>query len=404
MNSINAKQIPLTLCLGAILVLAACGGGGDAGTAPPAPVSALPPVATSVTGKTLAPAPANLSGNVRCENLVIGAVRLDSVIVPAGASCQLDGTVMIGTLEVQQGASVVATGVSIAGNLQAEAAADVLLQGRSQIVGAIQIKRGTTARIINSVVQGDLLFEQMQGPVDTRDMEVRGNLQAFANTGGVRIENNAVRGNMQCKDNTPAPITSGNSAASFEDQCTSAGSGGSGGSGGVAMPPTLPPQGSNVVCAGLSLPAQTFQNVVVPAGASCSLTGTRLTGNLELESGARAAVADASIAGSVSADGAASLTMSGATVVTGAIQAVAVASAVIDAIEVRGDVQLMAGTGPTTLRGTRVGGNVQAEDNRGALSIEANRISGNLQCQGNTPAPSGAGNRAAQKQGQCALL
>jgi hypothetical protein len=48
---------------------------------------------------------------------------------------------------------------------------------------------------------------------------VGGNLQAFANSGGVTVIGNLIKGNLQCKENLPPPVGGGNRASSKEDQC-----------------------------------------------------------------------------------------------------------------------------------------------------------------------------------------
>lgn len=51
-----------------------------------------------------------------------------------------------------------------------------------------------------------------------------------------------------------------------------------------------------------------------------------------------------------------------------------------------------------------VGGNMQLFKNQGPSEVNGNTMEGNLQCKENEPAPVGAGNRAEQKEEQCAAL
>jgi hypothetical protein len=154
----------------------------------------------------------------RCTGRV-GAVALDNIFVPDGASCVLERTRAKGNIVVGTGASLLATSVSVNGNLQAEGAADVSVAGRSTFGGSVQIVQGGSASIRRARITGDLLFDENTGPLLARENVIGGNLQAFKNMAGVRLVENRMNGNLQCKENIPAPTGSGNIAASKEDQC-----------------------------------------------------------------------------------------------------------------------------------------------------------------------------------------
>jgi hypothetical protein len=213
--------------LAAACLLAACGGGGDAsddstsklpaGTASPggSPSSG----SSGSSGTSLTPAPAGLSGNVTCVNQIIGAVRLDTVIVAPDAACRLEGTSLIGSLLVERGASVEAISVRVNGNVQAEGAAQVVVTSGSRVGGSVQVKQGGSASITNSDITGDIQFDALRAPVEASANTIGGSLQAVQNTGGLRFNGNRMNGNMQCKENQPAPTGSGNVAALKEDQC-----------------------------------------------------------------------------------------------------------------------------------------------------------------------------------------
>lgn len=155
---------------------------------------------------------------IQC-NGVIGAVTLDNVIVPDGASCTLRGTRLKGTLKVGTNATLVAQGVRVNGNIQAEGSAAVTLSGASLIGGSVQIKQGRNAAITGARITGDLQFDEMRGSLIATQNVIGGNLQAFKNAGGLVINSNRIAENLQCKENTPPPIGSGNTAGSKEDQC-----------------------------------------------------------------------------------------------------------------------------------------------------------------------------------------
>lgn len=149
----------------------------------------------------------------------IGAVALDNVFVPDGASCVLDRTRMNGSVVVGRGARLQADGVSINGNLQAEGASFVGLGSFSTVGGSVQIVQGGAATIDRSRIKGDLQFDSNGGPLSASANTIGGSLQAFQNRGGASFVNNRMNGNMQCKENVPAPTGSGNRSPSKEDQC-----------------------------------------------------------------------------------------------------------------------------------------------------------------------------------------
>lgn len=150
---------------------------------------------------------------------VVGAVALDNIHVPDGATCVLQRTRLNGSIVVGSNATLQATSVTVNGNLQAEGSYAVTVNGASVIGGSVQIVQGGSALIDRARINGDLYFDANRAPVvATRNM-VGGNLQAFQNTGAVRLEGNRMNGNLQCKENMPAPTGAGNVAPSKEDQC-----------------------------------------------------------------------------------------------------------------------------------------------------------------------------------------
>lgn len=188
----------------------------------PAP-SASGNTAVSIEGQCapggITPPPPPLTGNVTCVGLTIGAIPLDSVIVPANASCTLLGTRLNGSIEVGANARLVAEGVNVTGDLKSDGAADLRLTGASTIGGSAQVQRGAAAVLSGATIRGDLQVDAMAGPVSASSNRVSGNLQAMANRGSVTLTGNTFGGVMQCKDNLPAPTGSGNVATLKEDQC-----------------------------------------------------------------------------------------------------------------------------------------------------------------------------------------
>ncbi len=178
---------------------------------------------TSIRNIVVASAAALTCGIAAAEEFVctgyVGAVALDNVFVPDGASCTLDRTRLNGSIVVGTGSTLVATSVSVNGNIQAEGANSVSVAGRSMIGGSVQIVQGGSAGVRGARINGDILFDDNNGPIDAASNRVGGSLQAFRNTGGVRLVRNTMNGNLQCKENTPAPTGSGNVSPSKEDQC-----------------------------------------------------------------------------------------------------------------------------------------------------------------------------------------
>lgn len=149
----------------------------------------------------------------------VGAVALDNIFVPDGSTCTLTGTRAKGNIVVGTGATLDATSIKINGNIQAEGSASVRVVGTSSVGGSIQIVQGGAATVERVLVTGSILFDANNGPLRAVGNRVGADLQAFQNTGGVQISNNRIDGNLQCKSNSPAPVGSGNRAASKEDQC-----------------------------------------------------------------------------------------------------------------------------------------------------------------------------------------
>jgi hypothetical protein len=170
-----------------------------------------------VMAGVLASAPA-MAEEFSCTGAV-GAVALDNLFVPDGATCVLDRTRMNGSVVVGRGATLRATSVSVNGNLQAEGAAFVGVAGYSTIGGSVQIVQGGGASIERARVNGDVQFESNNSAIAANSNIIGGSLQAFQNIGGLAFNNNRMNGNMQCKENTPPPTGSGNRSPSKEDQC-----------------------------------------------------------------------------------------------------------------------------------------------------------------------------------------
>jgi hypothetical protein len=153
----------------------------------------------------------------------IGKVKIDgNVIVPAGATCKLNGTRVDGNVEVRGNARLYASGVRVDGNVQSQGFRVVHVTQRSYVDGDIQLENGRSggnARILASTIDGNLQVKQNRARLVIRGDVVRGDLQAFQNRGGVVIQNNRIAENLQCKQNNPAPTGGNNRAGDKEGQC-----------------------------------------------------------------------------------------------------------------------------------------------------------------------------------------
>jgi hypothetical protein len=150
----------------------------------------------------------------------IGVITLDNVRVPQGASCTLNGTHVKGTVKVERAATLRANQVRVIGNVQGENARRVNVVNGSRVGGSVQVVQGGAATVADSMVTQDILYDTNASLVQALRNRVGGNIQAFQNTGGVRIANNVVNGNLQCKENRPAPTGGGNRVGgNKEDQC-----------------------------------------------------------------------------------------------------------------------------------------------------------------------------------------
>ena len=106
------------------------------------------------------------------------------------------------------------------GNVQGENARRVAVVQTSRVDGSVQVVQGASAKVANSRVNADILYDENTDALRVVDNRVGGNVQAFQNTGGVAIRRNVIDGNLQCKANSPRPVGGGNQVGgNKEDQC-----------------------------------------------------------------------------------------------------------------------------------------------------------------------------------------
>jgi hypothetical protein len=157
------------------------------------------------------------------------------------------------------------------------------------------------------------------------------------------------------------------------------------------------------VCAG-QIGAQSLDNIVVPDGATCYLTGTRANGTLKVGTGSTLIASDININGNVQSEGSNQVTVAGRSFVGGSVQIVQGRGANISGTTMNGDLFLYKNAALVQANSNMIGGNLQAFENWGGTVFSHNFIKGNMQCKENVPAPVGSGNRASSKEDQCAPL
>jgi len=169
----------------------------------------------------------------------VGAISVEKIIVPSGASCTLSGTRVSSDVEVKGNASlrteagarvggniqaansrqVIVLNTYVNGNIQTDNTTTVRITNRTGVGGNIQLKQGGSVIVETATVNGDIQFEENDRSIQASRNRVDGNFQVFKNTGGVKLVSNRITENLQCKENRPAPTGSGNIAGSKEDQC-----------------------------------------------------------------------------------------------------------------------------------------------------------------------------------------
>ena len=190
----------------------------------------------------------------------LGAVTIDDTLrVPDGATCSLEGTVVQGNLLIGEQATLTATGITVDGNIQDDnnnAGAVTVLD--SEITGNIQLEQGTSATVRGTAIDGDLQLESNAGALRAESNTIGGNLQANQNSGGLAITGNTIDGNLQCQSNDPAPTGGGNVVhGDAEGQC--AGLTGDG----TTPPPPGPTPGTDIsaACPPGAVPPSGFSDV-----------------------------------------------------------------------------------------------------------------------------------------------
>lgn len=161
------------------------------------------------------------------------------------------------------------------------------------------------------------------------------------------------------------------------------------------------------ICRGTLGSTSVSTNVVVPSGASCTLNGTRVDGNVIVRGNGSVLITnDARIDGNVQAEdrAAATVRIRGSQIL-GDVQVKTGARVVIRTSSIDGDIQLNRNRGAMTIIRNTVEGDIQVFGSSARAEIRRNVVDGNLQCKGNSPRPIGGDNRVSgNKEDQCRSL
>jgi hypothetical protein len=192
------------------------------------PASAAPKAATECTG--------TLSGS------------FDSIVVPAGATCTLDGATVSKSVTVEKDASLFTSKSTIGGNLMSRNAQTVRVIDtdvhRNLMVSGTQgiTTIGGMDCHVDPAVANNLMLKNNHGNIAVCDLTIARNLVLQGNTRGIgvfhntvgnnillfdntgpanRVRHNDVRINLNCQGNTNKVITVANTAHKIMGQCYS---------------------------------------------------------------------------------------------------------------------------------------------------------------------------------------
>jgi hypothetical protein len=133
------------------------------------------------------------------------------------------------------------------------------------------------------------------------------------------------------------------------------------------------------------LGAVTVDNLRVPEGGRCILTGTRVQGTIKVERSATLGARGVKVIGNVQGENARRVN-------------------VLRGSRIGGSIQVVQG-GAAKVLDSRVKADIQMFENNGGVRVARNRVNGNLQCKENSPAPTGGGNIVqGNKEDQCSNL
>lgn len=169
----------------------------------------------------------------------------------------------------------------------------------------------------------------------------------------------------------------------------------------LAVLPAVPVAADDRTCRG-EIGGRTVDNVKVPAGATCTLRGTNVEGNIIVKGNATLIAIGVRVDGNVQAENSRKVVVKESSRVGGDVQVFDSGFARVYDSRIGGNIQVEDNDRDNAIRRNVVGGDVQAFQNTGGVAISRNRIDGNLQCKENRPRPTGANNVVdGNKEDQC---
>lgn len=150
------------------------------------------------------------------------------------------------------------------------------------------------------------------------------------------------------------------------------------------------------------------EDVVVPAGATCTLWRTRVDGNVEVKRNATLIARGVFVDGNIQAERSARIVVNQTpkgirSRIGGDIQAFSGGRVGVNHTTVGGNIQVEQNRRHVRVTRNRVEGDIQLFSNTGGVRVAFNRADGNLQCKSNQPRPTGRGNIIqGNKEDQCA--
>jgi len=158
---------------------------------------------------------------VNCTGPMTGPI-ISSLTVPKGASCALEAASVLGNLSVGKDASLTMTNTVVGGNADCILCTGTNMSNSTVLGNFSQISSTGGAALTSNFVTGNLsILNSGPATFTVASNIVNGNLSFNNNKGSSTITFNTVGGILSCVFNSPAPASSGNSAALKTGQCTS---------------------------------------------------------------------------------------------------------------------------------------------------------------------------------------
>jgi hypothetical protein len=141
----------------------------------------------------------------------------------------------------------------------------------------------------------------------------------------------------------------------------------------------------------------------VPPGATCTLRGTTVSGNVSIGQEGSLTAFRVAVDGNADGQGARRVVVSAGSSIGGNVRLEQGGVATLSRALVRGNLQWTDQAGPLTVWQAEVTGDLQADQNGGRVTISDSRIGGDLQCRQNTRTPiQSADTVGGDREGQCA--